>query len=259
MLRAGAYKTESRAGALASPNDAIFPIVSQEEDGTFVAIGTGFFIGADGLFVTAAHVVREVLDSEGRPKGPFGLFQLASENHYMLRSIVVVTRHVVADVAVGIAAPMHHVETKEPLRNKTLVLTRRSPGIGSIACTYAFPLTEVTTGKPQAVRFTPGFFEGVVRKHYANGRDSVMLPGPCFETSIVMHGAASGGPVFDQAGNVFAINSTGYGDSPLSFVACVTPLFELSLERLRLPGDISPRTVSVLELAERGFVTVAEA
>lgn len=257
MAAAGRYQVQAGDGRLASPDEAIFPIVSQRADGTFIAIGTGFFIAEHGIFATASHVVQEVLDGQGKSTGPFGLFQFSPGNMYVVRPILRATRHTVADVAVGVAAPMHNTKTGEPLRNKILTLAKDTPQEGSRACTFAYPKTEVIPGKPQTVRFTPGFFEGRVQRHYPDGRDTIMLPGPCYETSLVLHGAASGGPVFNEAGRVFAVNSTGYGASPVSFVACISSALDLSLDNLTLPGDLAPRPVQVKELASKGFVVVA--
>jgi V8-like Glu-specific endopeptidase len=38
-----------------TPSHAIVPIVTQQQEGLFVAIGTGFFVAENGV-VTAAHV-----------------------------------------------------------------------------------------------------------------------------------------------------------------------------------------------------------
>jgi hypothetical protein len=138
--------------------------------------------------------------------------------------------------------------------NKVLTLAAKPPRMGSTVCTYAYPKTVIEPGKPQVVRFEPGFFDGVLLEHLPNGRDKVILPGPCFRTSIVTHGGASGGPVVDANGTVFAINSTGFEDDAVSYVACISQVLDLAITGIALPGDPAPRTVTVRELRERGFV-----
>ena len=241
-------------GRPASPNDAIFPIVSQEQDGTFIAIGTGFFIAQNGIFVTAAHVIAEVLDSNGAAKAPFGIFHLLPSHQYILRPIISTTRHLQYDVAVGVVAPALHNTTREALPNKVLVLTKSAPEANDPAFTYAFPRTTVTRGKPQQIAFLPRYFEGCVRKHYPIGRDIVLLPGPCYETTLVLHGGASGGPVFNASGRVFGINSTSVDEAPVSFVSCILPVLELGIDNIRMPGDDAARRVAVQELVEHKVV-----
>ena len=46
-----------------------------------------------------------------------------------------------------------------------------------------------------------------------------MLPEPYFRTLIVIHGGVSGGSMFDDHGNVFAIDRTGLEGEPISYVS----------------------------------------
>lgn len=250
----GQYYAQTGDGADTNPSEAIFPILTQQNDGLFVAIGTGFFIAENGVFVTAAHVGQAVLDEHGNATGPFGLFQFLPPNQYYVRPIHRVTRHLVADIAVGVAAPMHHNTTGAPMPNKILTLAAKPPLVGSNVCTYAYPKTVIEPGKPQVVRFEPGFFDGLLLEHLPSGRDTVILPGPCFRTSIVIHGGASGGPVVDANGTVFAVNSTGFEDDDLSYVSCISQVLDLAITGVALPGDPAPRTTTVRELRDRGFV-----
>jgi len=250
---AGRYKARAGDGKDADLGHAIFPIVTQRHDGTFMAIGTGFFVAEHGVFVTAAHVVTAVLDEHGNVIGPFGLFQFLPGEQYYVRRIHRATRHLVADVAVGVAMPMHHKVTGAPMPNKVLTLAATPPSLGSEVCTYAYPRTTVETGKPQVVRFEPGYFDGSLLEHFPLGRDKVILPGPCFRTSMVIHGGASGGPVIGPNGTVFAVNSTGVEDNDISYVSCISAALDLAIPEVRLPGDSSPRTITLRELTDRGF------
>src|SRR5688572_12506556 len=116
----GLYRAKAADGNPADPGLAIFPIVTQEPNGVFEFIGAGFFIAENGVFVTAAHVVEAVLDSSGNPTGPFGLFQFLPGGQYYVRPIHRATLHSLADLAVGVATPMHHKTTGKPMPNKVL-------------------------------------------------------------------------------------------------------------------------------------------
>lgn len=250
----GRYSARTGDGQKADLGHAIFPIVTQQQDGLFVAIGTGFFVSENGVFITAAHVVEAVLDEKGNAAGPFGIFQFLPGGHYYVRPIHRTTRHLVSDVAVGVAVPMSHNITGAPMPNKLLTLAARPPQVGSVVCTYAYPKTDIQPGKPQIVRFAPGFFEGSLLESHPNGRDKVVLPGPCFRTSMVIHGGSSGGPVVGPNGTVFAINSTGFDDDELSYVSCISEVLDLAIPDVALPGSAIPRSTTLRELRERGFV-----
>lgn len=249
----GRYSAKTGDGKDADLGHAIFPIVTQQEDGTFIAIGTGFFVAKNGVFITAAHVVTSVLDEHGNVTGPFGLFQFLPGGQYYVRRIHRVTRHLVADVAVGVAMPMHHKTTGAPMPNKILRLAATPPPLGSAVSTYAYPKTSIKRGTPQVIHFEPGYFDGSLLEHLPRGRDKVILPGPCYRTSIVIHGGASGGPVIGPGGGVFAINSTGFEDNDLSYVSCISEALDLAIPDVMLPGNVTPRTTTLRELAERGF------
>jgi hypothetical protein len=250
----GRFQSTAADGSVADPNQAIFPIVSQDEDDRLTAIGTGFFIAHNGVFVTARHVIDEILNDDGVPTKRFGLIQLLPDNTYYLRGIQQTTRHVKADVAVGVAAQMSHNVTGAPMPNRVLTIARRQPAVGSAVCTYAYPKTVIVHGDRQHVMLGPGFFEGELVEALPDGRDRVMMPGACYQTSMVVHGGASGGPVFSpDAGTVFAVNSTGFNDETLSYVSCISSMLDLQINNVKLPGESQPKQVLIRELIEGGF------
>ena len=250
----GLYSAQLGDETQADLSQAIFPIVTQRQDGLFVPIGTGFFVAENGIFVTAAHVVKAVLDEQDNATGPFGIFQFLPGNHFSVRPIHRATRHLVADVAVGVATPMHHNTTGMPMPNKILTLAASPPSIGSSVCTYAYPKPDIQPGKPQVVHFKSGFFDGSLLEHHPHGRDKVVLPGPCFRTTMVIHGGTSGGPVIGSNGAVFAVNSTGFDDDQLSYVTCISEVLDLAIPGVVLPGSPTPRITTLRELSEGGFV-----
>lgn len=122
--------------------------------------GTGFFIAENGIFVTAKHVVTSVFDTHGVPRQPLVILQFGPGNTYYQRPVNMATHHAVADVAVGVAWPMRHNTTGQPLANKLLRLSTTPPPIGEVVATYAYPKTTILHGTPQQVHLEPTFFEG---------------------------------------------------------------------------------------------------
>lgn len=84
----------------------------------------------------------------------------------------------------------------------------------------------------------------------------MMLPGPVYRTTMVIHGGASGGPVFAADGGVFAINSTGFGHDEISYVSCIWETIDLAIPNVRFPGEPSQRSTSLRELVALGHVSV---
>jgi hypothetical protein len=250
----GALRAIAANGDIVNPDEAIFPIVAQAPDGRFRLVGTGFFIAENGVFATAKHVLLDVFDRKGTQTAAIGLVQFLPGDQYLLRPILRCVSHEIADVAVGIAAAATHKETGAPAPNKLLTLTVKQPKLGDPIATYAYPKTVFAGDRSQQMHFYPAYYEGRVEEYFASGRDRVLMPAPCFQTSMHVHGGASGGPVVGPDGAVFGINSTGYDGTDCSFVSSVTDILSLRIPGVITPRDTSGRGVSVQELAEEGFV-----
>jgi hypothetical protein len=124
---------------------------------------------------------------------------------------------------------MSHRDTGVPLRNKVLVLTSRLPQAGDLVSTWAFPKSRHKhEGNSGHVSIAPKLYDGEVLKEYPSGRGG-LLPGRCYETNLAIEGGASGGPVFDEHGHVFAVNSTGFNGTDIGYVSHIQSIGGLSL------------------------------
>ncbi len=249
----GRVRSLDGEGTTVEPTSAIFPILRQTKEGYYYLVGTGFFITNNGIFVTAKHVLMDGFDANSKQTDNMMIVHFANGTYYK-RQILRFTSHSVADICVGIVAPMAHTITGESLKNKMLSLVKNVPSAGTQLCTYAYPQTVIKHGVNQELHFYANYFEGIVQEHYPSGRDNVMLPGPCVQTSMYIHGGASGGPVFDCEGKVFAINSTGYEDDDLSFVTPIHTIVELHLKGVKINNNESNEFLSVNDLIKAGFI-----
>jgi Trypsin-like peptidase domain len=249
----GRYGIKTADGVPAEPGYAIFPIVRYEE-GKIHLIGTGFFITTGGIFVTAAHVLKDVLDAKGHQKYPIGILQFVPGNVFIQRPIVRSAFHPKADVTVGVAAPMQ--KGTDPLVNPVLTLTATPVALETRVMTYAYPkhLNIVDDGR-QFIHVAPTFYDGYIKEYFPKGRDKIMLPGPCYRSNMIIHGGASGGPVFCPSGAVFGVNSTGYDGCDISFISAIDPIFDLAIDEVQM-GSGPPRTVPVIHMARAGHVVV---
>jgi hypothetical protein len=199
-----------------------------------------------------------VLDDTGAQTNPIAIFQFLPNDIFVIRPLLRCVVNNAADVAIGVAAPMNHQVTGEPLRNRILTLSTRALSKGEPVFTYAYPNTVHAHAAPQTIYFNPRYYEGRVSEFFPDGRDKVFLPSPCYQTSIAIHGGASGGPVFDAHGRVCGINSTGFTGCPdISFISRVHELFPLTVTDIRLSEATPPREVSIQRLAELGHVSTA--
>jgi S1-C subfamily serine protease len=229
---------------------AVFPILTRRGDGSLQFLATGFFIAKMGVFVTAKHVPL---------LSPTKVYENLIVIHrwndlYITRNVDVeiLAWHDTADIVVGRFPEIRHDLSGQIVYNKVVTLTRRIPPIGERTSTFAFPTTIIENEEQvQRINVNDSWYFGNVERHYPGGRDRVMLPGRCFQTSMAIHGGASGGPVFDTHGHVYAINSTSVDGGP-TFVSSVLDLLEIGV-----PDDVGLK-LTVEELAQRNFVAIAE-
>ena len=253
----GAYSAINGDGEGAKFDQSIFPIIRSDDQGRFHLLGTGFYITTNGLFVTARHVLMDPLDSKEKQKYPIGILQFMPDNTYCVRPILRFARHGTADLALGVAAPMSHKKDGTPLTTRILTLTTNAPEPPARVVTYAYPKHQsVIVDGAQTIHFKPTFYDGNIVTFFPNGRDRTMLPGPCYQTTMIVHGGASGGPVFVKSGSVFGVNSTGFDDADISFVSRIDEIFDLVIDGIVMTPGTAPRVVSVKEIAQAGHIIV---
>jgi hypothetical protein len=60
------FKNPDQDGPLPNPVGHTFPLLTHDPNGRWELIGTGFYASSDGLFITARHNIRHVLQGDGR-------------------------------------------------------------------------------------------------------------------------------------------------------------------------------------------------
>jgi hypothetical protein len=240
------FKTTTPDGTPVDLSLGITPIVRNSAAG-FALVGTGFFIEPAGMLISAKHVFEDFALNGGSTFG--GCVQFLPNNHSITRPFLAGFSHTIADIGVAMPHPVIDDKTGLPVLAPVCTMTTTIPPVGSHVHTYAYPKTAIEEDE-KGVRgnFVPAFYEGRILEYLPNGRDSVMLPGPCWRTSMTIHGGASGGPVFDERGRVFAINSTGFG-----YVSSIVPVFQVAFKvRLKPDGDLVLTNVG--QLIQRGYI-----
>ena len=123
--------------------------------------------------------------------------------------------------------------------------------------TYAYPkhANLILPDGTQQINFAPTYYDGHIKGYFPLGRDKVLLPGPCYQTSMAIQAGASGGPVFSPNGLVFGVNSTGYDGTDVSFVSRIHEIFAISIDDVVIDAGVA-RKLSIIELAKLGHIVV---
>jgi hypothetical protein len=244
------------------PAGAILPIVRSVDGGqSRQIIGTGFFV-AHGLVITAGHVVDVAVDDSSvknatRLDAPLWCVQiLPGTNEYFWRPIERASRHNRSDIALCRLRP--HMDARgKPLGNPVLRLRDHDPEIGTPVATFAHPDSCVSwRGTRVRMNLRPHFYEGRIENHFPIQRDSGNITWPCFQTSIHIHGGASGGPVFDAVtGTVFGICATSFEPyTDTSYVTKIHDAMEMPVSGVPAQGGRVSVTMTLGELHRQADV-----
>jgi S1-C subfamily serine protease len=226
------------------PLEAIAPILKATSH-SWEILGTGFFVTSFGLMLTAKHLVPQ-----GLPDADLVVFHKEFEGPaLLLRRVIGTISHSTADVALLVLEPKNSETTQKRLRCSILRIGTDVPPIHSRVGCWGFPQSNLLPPGPQYDGFTVLLeregAEGVIEAHFPNGRDRVMHPGECFQTSMNTMGGASGGPVFNERGEVFAVVSSGLDDH----TTYVAPVRDLALAKI-CPVEGDEKMISLVEYVE---------
>jgi hypothetical protein len=248
-------------GPLPNPVGHTFPLLSHDHQGLWRLVGTGFYISADGLFVTAAHVVEDVL-KQGRQVAPLVIMHLWSESgmfgpqSYLLRPITQCWIGDTADIVLGVAAQATNNRTGQTLSHWSWPLSWKPPVVGQVANTYAFPNHSIRQELgTQRIRFKPALYSGTIAE-VGEWRDRVLVPYPFMQASFRIHGAASGGPVA-AASVVVGVNCRFMEPDGPGIAAQTRNLQDAFIDDAVLLGEPTARRVTFAELVAAGVVNVS--
>jgi hypothetical protein len=244
--------------------EVIIPICTADDHNGIKCIGTGFFIAPYGIFATAAHVFTAFLDengnlpvkADGSPAVGLMTFQFVPPNTIIRRIINKISFHKGDDVAVGAVQHLINKNTSEPFRNRILPMTTSVPQVDERIATWAYPNSVATyDGNNGSLLIVPKVYEGEIENEHPNGQGG-MLPGRCYQTDLGIEGGASGGPVFNDNGQVFAINSTGIDGTDLAYVSHIQSIGGLPLANVQTPDGIVHENITIKELINKGSINV---
>lgn len=192
-------------GTQISATQGVFPILHEIEEGKLQVIGTGFFITRYGLFLSARHVFDDFIESDEASRKSLRIFHHTGE-HIHIRHILSISYNNVADIVVGYADNFATKLPQNPLSNIRAALTLDCPKPREKLVTFAYPrnfLLDFSTGDDPIHIFADQFRGEFVSLEQPSKYDEHGVE--LYQTSVPVEGGASGGPFFNQTGQVVGI------------------------------------------------------
>lgn len=241
----------------------VAPLIYQHGDIT-QSIGTVTIIQSH-LALTSRHVIEQHLRD-------VGITEVAESNDvtFNLYTYQIISETVTATWAVVncFLAPntdiaiLKLVPGNEAARNaagRRIVMELHPPDLGTHVAGFGYPKTHVNTDEtPTVLELDSHTTTGSVTAIYKEKRDSVMIPFPCLEVNARFVGGMSGGPIFNEKGNLIGLITTGVDSDSEEFTSYVALLWPLMNTRIELNREDRPELDGTmypfLELAREGHI-----
>ena len=230
---------------------AIVPVFQRLAVGHLRVLGTAFFIDGRGILLTARHLFDDV--------DPSGLYIAQNVPHLglvFIRSIEhLAFKQNRCDVALASVTGIKRISTNEEFKGPSVVLTSRARTVRDRIFTYAYTRGEIFhDGVIEKVSFGSNYYHGRLVEHHEK-RDSIMLPTSAWETNMHILPGASGGPVFNEFGHVFAINSSSFSNqTDLSYISEIWPALNLQIVNGNIEGRFGKKAPTLSDLLDAGFL-----
>jgi len=233
---------------------SIVPLIGMKSDDIPIFLGTAFFISPPGaILVTAKHCL---FDSGTKPWKDLAICQFFEDKTYILRPIREAYWNS-SDVAILVPRELNRKSTGERVRNPVPTLAVSYPTAGTPIASFAYPssIMNIVGEKQIKLSVNDTWHFGQIEDFHPEG--TPMLRNPCFQASMEIKGGSSGGPVANQQGQIFAINSTGAETTPeiaaYSFLSPIDLCFDIHID-ITIDGE--RRLYPIRELINYKFIPV---
>jgi hypothetical protein len=247
----------TRSGEPASGETAILPVCNVVRS-RLNFIGTGFFIGTHGLFITAKHVLQQV---SGEPEeGPLYVVHFYEPGRFHLRRIVRASLAPLSDFALGFAQNTSAGNTSPDLTNTYFSLSTHVPSVGESISTLAYPESDmnymgVPPGHAPGLNFVSKWYHGTVTE--LNPEGTMLIRSPALTADMPSLRGSSGGPVFSEHGGagIVGINSAGPIGGKQNIVSLTSAVLSVVFFDLNVEGKHYEH-LTVQQLADLGHVFI---
>jgi Trypsin-like peptidase domain len=252
-------------------------VVVEFEGWKLYVVGTATLI-CGHLAITARHVLEDVVQKYGAKQKSSMDFEIDSYELKLYQVLpgpgyriwrVVTAWPTATDIALLHLGLDRTTFSNEKVIWKQPLLRALSPPVGQKVVAFGYReskinVTEGSDGQHHIeLNDRPTTSIGTIRQVYPSGRDTVMLPFPCFEIEARFDRGMSGGMVIDETGKLCGLICTGLQHDdpnapPISYVASLWPMLKTVISADR--GDRYLRSVSypVIDLAIDGLIAVTD-
>jgi hypothetical protein len=233
------------------------------------AVGSGVFV-APRLIMTVKHVVREFwrlfedqdvgeLEELKKKVPAFELFAVQCpgiSGTMALWAASKITFCPYSDLAVISVVPVDDPAKAYAFRTLPR-LNVLPPARGTKVTAFGYWDTSVQTeiGNQITFQLQPRVAWGTVTDVYPVSRDTVLLPFPSFEIEARFYGGMSGGPIFNEAGEVCGLICSGYDDVPVASGVVLWPMLGIPIKHVG-PGVVGTGKFPMFLLAKAGLMHV---
>ena len=212
--------------------------------GSFYPIGSGVFL-TRSLVMTAKHVIEEFwrFMGDGSPlvekKEKLGHFMVVAvhfpgeSRDAAIWSATAFTLSLFSDIALISLKPYNELAgTLDSV--KRITVNALPPRVGERISCIGYPQSSVieTDGTYAKLEIRPHTSCGLVQAVYPEYRDRGMLKFPCFEFESYLIGGMSGGPIFNEAGELCGLNCSSHDGQPISYGVSLWPIMGMSIHHL---------------------------
>ncbi|WP_457253415.1 S1 family peptidase [Pseudomonas juntendi] len=201
--------------------------------------GSGVII-APGFALCAMHVLDGCIDDI--VSGDIAVYAVGMRDDFLelwkVEKFKKIDSNDVAILSISLSSPPH------PSNSFNLAhITTRVPFVGERICVVGFVAAksefEIKHDVPWEIQTSLLVSKGEVTEVFRNGRDRVMIPGPCFGLKCQTWGGMSGGPAFDLNGNLIGLLTSSYDNDDMSFISLIWPALCFDVEQLWPVMDVS--------------------
>jgi hypothetical protein len=209
------------------------------------------------------------MDQPGKKMADFEMFAVQAPGNSAETALWAASKVAVcpySDLALISVVPVDDLAKAQPplgpLRMNILPPTK---GEKIAAFGYASTSVVAETGQQVTFQLNPCTSMGAVTEAFPEKRDSCLLSFPSYEVQGHFIGGMSGGPIFNEAGELCGLICSGYDDAsmayadetPVAYGVVLWPMVGIRIDH-RIPGIISPPPYTILELARAGLMDMRD-